>query len=106
MSLKVKKTKDVCHVTIDDEMTIYSASTLKKDLLNEVAANQNVEISLENVTEIDSAGLQIMIMLREFANQEHKDLHFIHHSPEVVDVMELVNLTTYFGDPIVMQAEE
>ncbi len=104
MTIKVEKKGDVSHLSIDDEMTIYSAAALKDDLLGHLEAGKELEISLENVSEMDSAGLQLMLVLRSEATRTEKELHFVNHSPAVIDVLETLNLVAWFGDPIVLPA--
>lgn len=106
MPVNVKKKKDVTHLHIDDEMTIYSASTLKDELLNQLESSKDLEVSLQDVSEMDSAGLQIMLVMRDQAQKAGKNLRFVHHSAAVIDVIETLNLAAHFGDPIVMPARE
>lgn len=105
MPIQVKKSKGVCHIGIDDEMTIYTAASLKNDLIHELTDNNELEISLEKVSEIDSAGVQIMLLLHRTAQKEDRILHFTHHSECVIEVLETLNLVAHFGDPIVIAAE-
>lgn len=106
MAIKVDKKGEVSHLSIEDEMTIYSAATLKDDLLGHLEASKELEVSLENVSEMDSAGLQLMLVLRSEATRTEKQLRFVKHSPAVIDVLETLDLAAYFGDPIVIPAGE
>ena len=91
---------------IDDEMTIYTAATLKKELLGHLNDCHELEISLEKVSEMDSTGVQMMLLLHAEAERSHKILRFVRHSNVVIDVLELLNLGAHFGDPIVFSAQE
>jgi anti-sigma B factor antagonist len=104
MTIKIDKKGDVRHLSIDDEMTIYSAAALKEELLGHLENSKELEISLENVSEMDSAGLQLMLVLRLEASRIGKELHFVKHSPAVIDVLETLNLAAHLGDPIVLPA--
>ncbi|MET0064856.1 MAG: STAS domain-containing protein [Candidatus Thiodiazotropha sp.] len=105
MSIQVKATDDGCIAVIDDEMTIYTAATLKKELLEKLSECRCIEIVLEKVSEMDTAGLQIMLMLFADAKHNGHELHFSGHSEAVIDVLETFNLAAHFADPIVIPAQ-
>jgi len=104
MSVEMNQTDEGCELVIDDEMTIYTAATLKQELLDKVSGCSHISVSLEKVSEMDTAGLQIMLMLFDEARRQHQQLHFVNHSAAVVDVLETMNLVAHFGDPVVMPA--
>ena len=84
---------------IDGELTIYRAQELKQALLADPAP---VEIDLSGVTEIDTAGLQLLILAKKTALAKQRTLRLVAHSPAVIEVIELLNLAAYFGDPLVI----
>jgi len=83
-------------------MTIYTAADVKQRLLAPFADCQQIDVDLSQVSEIDSAGLQLMLLAKREAVAQGKDIRFVAHSPAVLDVLELCQLTGYFGDPVVM----
>lgn len=89
--------------SISGELTIYTAAQEKQRLL-ELLMSQvaELELNLAEVSEIDTAGLQVLIMLKQEAKRQNKKLHYVMHSKAVLDVLELSNLSAYFGDPIIM----
>jgi anti-sigma B factor antagonist len=89
---------------IKDEMTIYTALEQKNRLFHELKNGRLCHIDLSGVSAIDSAGLQILLLLKTESKKRDIDLHFIHHSKAVVEVLELLKLTSYFGDPVVIPA--
>lgn len=91
---------------VQDEMTIYTAAEMKTQLLEQLNLCDELEISLAGVSELDSAGVQIILMLRHEADRQGKKVHFVHHSPAVLDVLEILNLVAYLGDPVVLPAGE
>jgi anti-sigma B factor antagonist len=105
MSIESKKENGVCHLTIKDEMTIYTAAQYKDELLSYFSDCHEMEIDLSEVTELDSAGLQILLLLESESAKTNKELHFIHHSQPVIEVIELLNLAAHFGDPLIIPAE-
>ncbi len=85
-------------------MTIYTVVTLKEDLLGHLENCKELEVSLEEVSEMDSAGLQLMLVMRLEASRTDKELHFVKHSSAVIDMLETLNLAAHLGDPIVLPA--
>jgi len=104
MGVKAKKNKGICKLTIDEELTIYSAARLKDELLGHLSSCAEVELNLEEVSEMDSAGLQVLLMLKKEAVRVNKEVSFVKHSQAVVEIIELLNLAAHFGDAMVLPA--
>ena len=93
-------------VAVQDELTIYTAQTLKETFLNLCNASvSELVIDLSSVTELDSAGLQLLLWLKAESKKRAFDLRLIGHSQAIMEVFELLKLSMYFGDPVVIQAE-
>ena len=86
---------------IEGEMTIYRAAELKLVLL---ADPPPLEVDLSGVTDIDTAGVQLLMMAKKAAQAAQRELRLVAHSQAVTDVFELLNLGAYFDDPLVMAA--
>ena len=86
---------------IDGEMTIYRAEELKQALLSEPAP---VEIDLSGVTDIDTVGVQLLMLAKRTAQASQRDLRLVAHSAAVTDVFELLGLASFFDDPLVMNS--
>jgi len=86
---------------IDGELTIFRAAELKPVLLAEPALT---EIDLSGVTDLDTAGVQLLMLAKKTALAQGRELRLSGHSPAVLDVFELLNVAAYFGDPIVMNS--
>lgn len=93
---------DPCHLHLEGEMTIFTALDVKERLLAPLSRCRQIDVDLSRVSEMDSAGLQLMILAKREANAMGKEIRFVAHSPAVVDVLEMCRLTGYFGDPVVM----
>lgn len=105
MTAKAKKKEDILQVSIQDDMTIYNAQSLKETLLGYCHPGmQELQLDLSAVTEIDSAGLQLLLLLKVEALQRGFTLRLLRHSEAVIEVFELLKLSMYFGDPIVIPA--
>lgn len=84
---------------IEGEFSIYRAIELKQVLFNEPLP---VEIDLSGVSEIDTVGVQLLILAKKSAIAQQRELRLVAHSPAVTDVFELLDLAAYFDDPLVM----
>ena len=92
-------------VSIQDEMTIYNVLEQKNNLYPHLKAENELQIDLSEVSEIDSAGIQLLIFLKNEASRKQNDLSFIDHSQSVVEVVEMFNLSSFFNDPVVLSAD-
>lgn len=86
---------------IAGELTIFRAMELKPALLAEPAVD---EIDLSGVTDLDTAGVQLLMLAKKTALAHNRDVRLVGHSPAVLDVFELLNVAAYFGDPLVMDS--
>lgn len=87
---------------IDGEMTIYRAAELKQAFLVALATHSVLEVDLSGVTEIDTAGVQLLIATKVIGLARDCRLRLVGHSAVVLDVFELLCLSAYFGDQLVM----
>lgn len=106
MAIEISQTGNLCQLVIKDELTIYTASEMKQQLLEHLSKCNELEISMAQVSEMDSAGVQIVLLLRHEAYRQGKELRFVNHSPAVLEVLEILNLVPYLGDPVVLTAGE
>jgi anti-sigma B factor antagonist len=105
MAIEVKQqNKGVAHVAVNDEMSIYTAQEQKNVMSELLKINKELHIDLSGVCEIDSAGLQLLLFLKREAVERDIKLSLVQHSQAVVEVIELLDLSNYFGDPIFLSA--
>lgn len=93
-----------CRYAIEGEMTIYRAIELKQELMDKIAQHSEIEVDLSRVAEIDSAGLQLMVLAKLEAAARSKVLRFDGHSPAVMEILDLSDLAGFFGDPVVISS--
>jgi anti-sigma B factor antagonist len=89
---------------IEGEMTIYRATELKQALLNALNGASSLEVDLHGVTEIDSAGIQLLILTKATGQAANCEVRLVNHSPPVLEVFELMDLAAHFGDPLLVPA--
>jgi len=89
-------------VAIEGEFTIFTAQELREQLLAALGEGDEIEVDLARVTDMDSAGVQLMVAAKREAADGGKTLRFSGHSPAVVDTLDLCDLLGHFGDPVLM----
>jgi len=98
-------TKNSVHrVAIAGEFTIFTAAAVRAQMLEALDSGHDIEIDLAQVTEIDSAGVQLMVAAKLGAAVLQKNLSFSGHSPAVLDTLDLCDLSAYFGDPLLIHS--
>jgi ABC-type transporter Mla MlaB component len=93
-------------IVIDGALTIYEAIESKKALIDALNSTLELEIDLSKVTEIDTAGMQLLVLLKREAQIANKPMRLAAHSQASVDMLDRFNLGGYFGDPVVISARE
>ncbi len=86
-------------VRIDGEFTIYRAAELKPVLLAGVGQPGVVELDLSAVTDLDAAGIQLLMMAKKAALESGCELRLGPQSAVVADVMALLDLGKFFAAP-------
>lgn len=94
----------ICHTFLDGELSIYHAANIMPALLEALERGTEMELHLGAVSEIDTAGLQILVLLKNEAERKGKPLRLSDHSLAVLDLLQLFDLTGYFGDPVLIQS--
>ncbi len=89
-------------LTIEGEMTIYQAAEQHGQLQAALQADKVLELNLAGVTELDTAGLQVLMMAKKTAQRDGRTLQLVAHSAAVQEVFEMLRVASYFGDPMVM----
>ncbi len=89
-------------LAIDGEMTIYRAAELKPLVLGALQGQGALELDLSGVTEIDTAGVQILVLAKQAAQAAGSSLRLAAHSPAVLEVFELLDMGAYFGDAMLV----
>lgn len=89
-------------LAIEDDLTIYTAGRQKSRLLDFLKSGDTLEVNLAGVTDIDTAGLQLLILIKREAARAGKTLGFVMHSNVVLEALELANLIGSFGDQVML----
>ncbi|MYN20024.1 STAS domain-containing protein [Rugamonas sp. FT107W] len=94
----------VARVALDGEMTIYRAADLKATVLDALRKTRVLELDLSGVTELDTAGLQVLMLAKQTAHAGQRELRLVKHSPAVLEIFDMLDLGAFFGDALLMHA--
>lgn len=98
MITQIKNNDGVSLLKIEGDMTIYAAAELKHELMNLIGVPGEYEIDLSGVVEIDTSGLQLLVLAKREAARLENRLHFNRQSPAVLEVISLCNMAEYFAE--------
>jgi anti-anti-sigma factor len=89
-----------------EDLTIYHALVQKQTLLDALAATDKLELDLSQVSEMDTAGLQLLILLKKEAQRAGKCVSIVAHSQAVSSLIDFCNMAADFGDPLIIPARQ
>lgn len=104
MSASEQSSLAASRVVIAGEMTIYSARDWRDRLLIAMSAPGDVELDLSGVSEIDAAGIQLLVSLRMEAADSERALRLLAVSARVTEALTFCRLTDFFKDVLPAQA--
>ncbi|WP_301102562.1 STAS domain-containing protein [Propionivibrio sp.] len=93
-------------LSLTQDLTIYHALEQKNKLLDALDSTDDLELDLLQVNQIDTAGLQLLILLKKEAQRTGKRLSIVAHSQSVRSVIDFCKLAAELGDPLVIPAAE
>lgn len=93
-------------LSLIEDLTIYHALELKQTLLEALSSTSDLELNLSQVSEMDTAGLQLLILLKKEAQRAGKSVRIVAHSQAVSAVIDFCNLAAEFGDPLIIPARQ
>jgi len=83
---------------MEGPLTIYTATEQKDVLLSLFPLAYEVELDLSNVDELDSAGLQLLILIKRESLKVGTQVLLSNPSPVVSEVLRLSGLDEYFAN--------
>ena len=86
---------------LSGELTIFSVQDIRQRLLEVLASLDELMVDLGEVNEIDTAGLQLMLLAKRKAG---KTVRFRNHPDPVLRLIDLSNLAHTLGDPLILKA--
>jgi anti-anti-sigma factor len=87
---------------MEGELSIYRADELKRALIEPLQPGVCLVVDLSAVSELDTSGLQLLMLAKRTAAKVGAELQLVAHSPAVLEVFELLNVAAFFGDHLVI----
>lgn len=91
-------------IALDGELTIYRAAELKPLLLAALPGTGPILLDLAEVTEVDTAGVQLLLLMRREALAAGRTLHLLHPSMAVAEALDLLDLGARCGEDLAAPA--
>lgn len=79
-------------IIVSRNLNIYEAQSLKDELLDLPARATAIELNLSQVIEIDTSGIQLLLLAQRESGKQGKTLRLAICSPAVQEIIELYNL--------------
>ena len=92
MNIDLEKNNGLCKLQIEGEMTIYNSAELKKQLLKSLPECSQVEIDLSQVSEMDTAGFQLLLLVYNEASLLNVTVRIASYSSAVSAVFDLYSI--------------
>ncbi len=92
-----KKKNGAEKLVVEGELTIYTAADIKEKIGALLHGGNTIEIDLAQVAEIDTAGLQLLLLAQRECARQEKTIAFSNPSEAVLACWSLSNLNSTFG---------
>lgn len=79
-------------LAIDGEMTLSRAAELKAQVVEALSGGQPIQLDLAAVSEIDTAGVQLLLLARQLAEQQGLTLAWGPPNPVVDEALRFLRL--------------
>jgi anti-sigma B factor antagonist len=79
-------------VAIEDELTIVTAAEHRERVLAALRDSSGVRLELSGIPDLDTAGLQVLLLARDEGVRLHVPVEFVEPSPAVAEVLTLTGL--------------
>lgn len=85
-------------LVLEGPLTIYTAAERKELLLELLPLAQEVEMDLGGVDELDTAGLQLLVMIKQESVRQGSSLILSNPSAAVINALDLSGLYSLFDE--------
>lgn len=92
MEINIEADNGSCRMRVEGDMTIYGAVELKKTLIEGLCSHERTELDLSGVDEIDTAGVQALILAERESRLIGREFRIASVSQPVASILKLYNL--------------
>jgi len=93
----VQKRNNTTEITVSGELTIYSVSDLFQSYFREITFKELVVVKLSAIEEVDTAGVQLLVMIFKMIAQQKSHYIVKSMSETLIEYTKLFNLQHYFS---------
>jgi len=97
MSVDSTQTQEGCRAVLEGEVNIYRAAEIHSWLNTLLPRCRRLELELSGVTDIDMAGVQLLLLAKRELSARGYHLHLVGSSRAVADAFALCGLGTHFA---------
>lgn len=98
MNISRKKSKDTSTLILEGDLTIYYVAQIKDEIFADYEKlADKVALDLEGVTEIDTAGVQLLLFAKKFFAGVHRSLFIAKSNESVESVLTVLDVNTQFS---------
>lgn len=101
-TIRESKKGSLTSLKLSGELSIYTAAQAREELLSRLGKHKSLELDLWAIEELDTAGVQVLLWAKREVLGHDRTLPFVNHSPAVIEVFDLLKVTSIFGDPILI----
>lgn len=83
---------EATQLTLSGELTIYSVHELRELLLRAIDENRDIDVDMSEVSEVDTAGLQLVLLARREVEARGQQLRISGCDSEVREALAFYNL--------------
>lgn len=94
---ETKVQRSVHTLPLRGEMTIANAGELKPMLAESLAGCSILELDLTEVTDMDTAGFQLLLLLKKEADLQGKSFRLLSCSQKVVQILDFYRMKDFFA---------
>ncbi len=92
MTITVNASTQPTQIRIEGEFTIYTAAESKQQLMDVLSEHPAFNVELDAVEEIDTSGVQLLLLMQREAKRIGKTLTLSGASPAIQEVINLLDL--------------
>ena len=97
MNISCKNNKSGTVLSVDGDLTIYSVAQVKQTIFSDYEKFVSpIALDLQGVSEIDTAGLQLLLFMQKTLSNDNKKVHIAKSNEHVDAILKNLDVATYF----------
>lgn len=103
----LKETNSSIEVTWNGYLTVPFIKEWKKqsEIWTVSSQGKNIDLDLNGIERVDSAGIQLLIFLKNLSQKNHFSIKLKNHSLPILKILDLLGLVSFFGDRVKVKKE-